>query len=505
MNFIDKTVGFFSPKAGAKRAQYRAQMLMMEGQVRRYEGAATGRRHTGWLMNSNPSVNQLIAKDLKNLVSRSRELDINNSYAKKAPYLIANSVVGTGILPTVQIPDVIENGNIKPVQNKEKLIASAQAAWKEWADELNCDFNEDYNFYGLQYLAMRTIVVSGEVLAIRKRVPTTVNKYGFQVIMLEADFIDNTKNSDKDPDGGYTTYGIKYNKDGKRTGYWIYNRHPSETTAVSTFIKIEDVIHVFDVARAGQNRGVPYSASTLLKQRDLDDYEDAELLGKKASACLPIFITNSDEDKKGNYDEDRVEAIEPGAINYLNPGESVESFTAAPNPGYDAFIKTQHRAVASGYLLTYEMLTGDLSNVNFSSGRMGWIEFQRQVYNWQYLMLIPKFCDKVFAWFIEGFKISAGAQTRDLKIKASWTPPRREMIDPGKETNAKRTAMRSGLQSWSETVRQDGYNPDEVLKEYQKDQEAFVKAGLMPDWTQYFELQAKAARQAQQPKDVPAK
>ena len=34
------------------------------------EGAAEGRRHSGWLMRNNPSVNQLINRDLKNLVAR---------------------------------------------------------------------------------------------------------------------------------------------------------------------------------------------------------------------------------------------------------------------------------------------------------------------------------------------------------------------------------------------------------------------------------------------------
>jgi lambda family phage portal protein len=493
MNLLDKAIGFFSPGAGFRRVQNRARMLAMEGQIRKYEGAAEGRRHSNWLTRNNPSVNQLIKKDLKNLVARSRELSINNGYARKAPNTIANSVIGTGILPTAVIQDKIENGQIKPVPNKDKLQQMVQAAWKEWADVLTCDYNGDYNFYGLQYLLMRTIVVSGEMLAIRKRVTVDVNKYGFQIQLLEADFIDTTKNNDKDPDGGYTMDGIKYDKNYKRAGYWIYDRHPSETDAVSSFVKIEDIIHVYDVERAGQARGVPSASSTILKQRDLDDYEDAELLGKKASACLPIFITNADPE--GENTEDKIEAIEPGAINYLNPGESVSSFAPAPNPGFAEFTKTQHRAIAAGYLMTYEMYTGDLSNVNFSSGRMGWLEFQRQVTNWQYLMLIPRFCDKVFQWFVESLAI-AQSFDKTIKVTAYWTAPRREMIDPTKETGAKRTAMRSGLQSWSETVRQDGYNPEEVLKEMAADQNKFIQAGLMPDWTPFFELMAAAKQNA---------
>lgn len=489
-NFIDKTIGFFSPKAGFKRAQFRAAM---ESQTRRYEGAADGRRHANWLTKSNPSVNQLITKDLKNLVSRSRELSINNPYAKSAPGKIANSVVGTGILPTPFIEPVIENGQVKPVKSADKFIELAKEAWKQWAGELSCDYNGDYDFYGLQYLAMRTIIVSGEVLAIRKKVTTDINSFGFQILMLEADYIDTSKVSEKDDDGGYTYYGIKYDKLNKRSGYWLFDRHPSETNATSVLVPIADVIHVYDVDRAGQNRGVPAASSTLLKQRDLDDYEDAELLGKKAQACMPVFVTNSEVETAPGDAKEPVESIEPGMVNYLNSGEQVTLSSPPASSGFGEFTKTQHRAIANGYMLSYEAFTGDYSNVNFSSGRMGWIEFQRQVYNWQYLMLIPKFCNKAFAWFAEQLIVAKGFP-KEIILKASWTPPRREMIDPVKETNAKRIAMRSGLQSWSETVRQDGYNPEEVIAEYKKDYEGFKSAGIVADWTPAFENDVKIAQ-----------
>lgn len=484
MNAIDKVVGFLNPQAGVKRVQARAIMKSME---RKYEGAADGRRHSNWMQKANPSVNQLINKDLKKLVARSRELTINNPYARKAPYSITNSVIGTGIIATPFIADTIKDGKIIESKNKEKLQKVIAAAWKEWAESLECDYNGDFNFYGLQYLAMRTVVVSGEVLAIRKKVNTDVNKYGFQILLLEGDYIDTLKDSDKDKDGGYTIKGIKYNSKNKRTGYYIYDRHPSEGNAISKLIPIDDIIHVYDVERTGQNRGVPASSSTLLKQRDLDDYEDAELLGKKAAACMPIFVTNTDPEAQSNT-EDKVEAIEPGAINYLQPGETVSFATPPANNGFAEFTKTQHRAIAAGYLMTYEQLTGDLSNVNFSSGRMGWLEFQRQVDYWQYQMFIPRFCEKAFAWFVEGLRIKHGIKE---EVKASWTAPRREMIDPVKETNAIRSQMRSGLASWSEMVRQLGFNPEDVFNEMLADQKRFIDAGLMPDSNPYFELKAK--------------
>lgn len=494
-NILDKTIGFFSPKAGARRLISRANMQSMESQLRRYEGAADGRRHSAWLMKSNPSVNQLINKDLKKLVARSRELSINNGYARKVPFTISNSVVGTGIIPKPTIMPIIQNGIVKEVPAKEKYLTLIQAAWQEFANEVTCDYDGNFTFYGLQDLIMRTIIVSGEMLILRKKVPAVENKYGIQFLLLEADYIDTSKESEKDSDGGYTMGGIKFSATNKRTGYWIFNRHPSEGTAVSTLIPIADIIHVYHIERAGQSRGTPSASSTTTKQRDMDDYSDAELLGKKAQACMPIFVSNSDQDNT-NLEADNIETIEPGAINYLKPGETVTMASPPSSGGFSEFSKTQNREIASGYLLTYEMFAGDYSNVNFSSGRMGWIEFSRMVDSWQYLMMIPNFCDKAFAWFIETLTVTQGLP-KEVIVKAKWTAPRREMIDPAKETLAKKMAMRSGLMSWSETVKADGYDPIEVLAEMKADLQNMITAGITPDCTPFFELQLQKQQQQQ--------
>ncbi len=211
---------------------------------------------------------------------------------------------------------------------------------------------------------------------------------------------------------------------------------------------------------------------------------------------MPIFVTNNSPEA-GTDLEERVEANEPGAINYLNPGETISFATPPASTGFSEFTKTQHRAIANGYLMTYEMFTGDLSNVNFSSGRMGWLDFQHQVEDWQYLLLIPKFCDKVYAWFVEAAKIVVGLDS-EIIISATWTAPRREMIDPSKEIAAQRLNVRSGFASWQEIVKQNGYNPEDVIKELIEDQERFDEAGLMPEWSPFFEK--KVLLQMQQSK-----
>lgn len=482
MNFLDKAISIFSPVTALNRVRVRRLIDDIEG--RRYEGAGTGRRHAGWATKDNQPVNTLIGKDLPYLVDRSRDLIRNDGNASAAPSKIANNIIGTGIIPTAGIKPVYVNGKKVEHKDTETILDAFKFYWGEWANNINCDFNRKLNFYGIQSLVAKTFITSGEVVILKKSVESDVNEIGIQLLVLEGDYID--KNKDEAKSGGYTVNGVLYDSKHMRLGYWLFEKHPQDGGEESVFVPDSDVIHLYDIERPGQNRGVPLAASTLLQQRDLNDYKDAELLGKKTQACLAGFITNVSPEPSEDPN-DPIESIEPGTIRYLNQGEQV-SFTSPPaSGGFSEFVHVHQRDISNGFRMTYEMFTGDYSNVNFSSGRMGWIEFGRQVSHWQYLIFIPQFCDIVFNWFSERYKVLYASSIKDLYFKATWTAPRREMIDPVKETSAKIAALAGHLQSWRETVKQDGYNPDDVLKELEEDQKAFEKKGLTPEWNTALE------------------
>ena len=53
--------------------------------------------------------------------------------------------------------------------------------------------------------------------------------------------------------------------------------------------------------------------------------------------------------------------------------------------------------------------------------------------------------------------------------KATWTAPKREMIDPVKETEAQITAIRGGLKTLSEAIREQGNDPEKQFDEMAND------------------------------------
>lgn len=438
-NFLERSIAVFSPSWALKRAR---DKIAVEA-VRSYDAASSGRRTSSWTT-TGASANAEIYAAGAMLRNRSRELSRNNPFAKKAVQSITNNTIGTGI-----------KAKISKKQN--------QKAWNRWAKSTACDFNGIKNFNGLQSLVMRSVVESGDCLILKRR--NVKKDVPLELQVIEIDHLDINKNYELSG-GGYVFMGIEFNKKGKRVAYYLFDNHIGDTrlygTVSSRRIPASDVIHVFEQTRAAQMLGVPFGVSAFMRVRDMDEYNDAQVMRQKIAACYSVFISRDGGVEVPQEDIDALERIEPATITVLNGNDKVEFGNPPTVENFGEFSRTIMQGVAAGYGTTYENITGDLSNVNFSSGRMGWIEFHRNVQEWQNNMIVPQFCDQVYSWFEEAAELSG-----DIKGKSdvSWTAPRREMIDPVKETKGLTDAIKAGLISAPDAIRQQGQDPDELIQE----------------------------------------
>lgn len=473
-NWIDKTISYLSPAAGAKRARARYQeQIFQKAASRSFDGADKGRRTKGWKATST-SANAENGPAIVTLRDRSRDLVRNNPYAARAIQAIQTNVIGTGIIA-------------KPMVKGAKNAKELGWAWKRWAESTECDADGLNNFYGLQSIAMRTLAEAGEVL-VRRRHRFAIDKLTvpLQIQILEPDYIDTLK-SESVEGGGYILQGVEFDKLGRRVAYWLFAEHPGDAglaSKASSFksnrIPAEDILHLFRVDRTGQVRGIAWGAPVILRLRDFDEYEDAQILRQKVAASFTAFVHDIEAPDDATTAEDLgFDKLEPGAVENLPPGKTI----TFPNPpqvsGYREFTDVSLHAVASGYGVTYEILTGDYSRVNFSSGRMGWIEFHRNVEQWRWLLLIPRLCEPVFRWFCEAALLAGYKGTSDAF--AQWTPPAREMIDPSKEISAQVTAVRAGFKTLSGVIREQGNDPEEFFEELIADNKKIDQAGLILD------------------------
>jgi len=469
LNWLDRVVSAISPTAGFKRARARYLEGLLTGARGQYEGASRGRRTEGWRA-PGTSANAETRNQLALLRNRSRDLVRNNAYAARAVSVIVNNVVGTGIIPQVRLPAGRRRNQV------ERLV-------RAWMDTSACDADGRHSFYGLQARAMRSVVESGEVLIRRRRRRASDGlAVPMQIQVIEPDFLDSGRDGPQ-PGGGVVHQGVEFDQLGRRVAYWLFDEHPGDLTRMRSLssrrVPADQVIHMFRDDRRGQVRGVPWAAPVLIRHRDVADYEDAQGLRQKIAACFAAFVEGEDPADLNAADPAAPlsETLEPGVIEHLAPGKRVTFATPPGVEGYAEYMRQQLTAMAAGYGVTYEALTGDLSNVNFSSGRMGWIEFGRNVDDWRWHMLIPQMCDGVWAWLSEVLVVMIGGEPPPV----AWTPPRRTMIDPAKEIASTKEAIRSGLTSLSEEIRQNGHDPDVLLAEIAADSRRLDELGLVLD------------------------
>jgi lambda family phage portal protein len=475
MNLLDKAISVVAPRAALQRARSRVALELTTGYLQRhaerfrYEGATAGRRAYGWYAASTDANVELMGS-LIWLRNRSRDLIRNNPYAARAVEELAGNVVGTGIVPKAK------TGNA----GIDKVI---DAEWPFFAEA--CDTPQRLDFYGMQTLTVRTMAESGEALArFRPRPADAGLRIPLQLQMLEADFLDQARTMGLV--NGHVMEGVQFDDMGRRVAYWLFSYHPGGVLIlnprggiVSQPVPADQILHTYRVLRPGQVRGVPWLAPVMMALRDLDDYCDAERVRKKVEACVTAFVQQPegvDGDPLGISGTDpssglAVESFQPGMVEYLKPGQEIKFNNPPPAGGYREYKMTELQGIMAGIGLPYELGTGDMSQVNYSSWRGGMLGFRNTVEAYRWLTLIPLFCLPVWRRFIDTLilqgKISPAA-LKDPKITlrtVQWTAPRFESVDPVKDAEAVLKDVRMGRKTWFEAVLENGYDPTTQLQQ----------------------------------------
>lgn len=481
---LDKLIAGVSPTWALSRARSRAALELV---MRHYEGGSRTRRTEGWRA-PGTDANAAAEGTLETLRNRCRDLARNNSWAGRGVRAMVQSAVGTGIVPSF----VTSDGS--PIEGSE--ADKLRATWGLWSGSgRQIDADGVSNFYGLQRLALRTILQSGEALVRRRwRRPEDGLAVPLQVQVLEPDYLDTRMDGDARDENGRPVrriHGIEFDALGRRRGYWMFREHPGSRFRLdmrSYLVPADEILHLYVLDRPGQVTGVPRLAPAVIRCRDLDELEDAALVKAKVSAMFVGLVRDSSEVEnlaavqaatRTNAAGTPIEEMEPGMFEYLTPGKDI-TFSDPPDfSGYGEYTAQQLRALAVSLDVTYEQLTGDLRGTSFTSGRMGLNSHYAAVEDWRWDVLCPRLCDELFAWFLLAYELARLPLPAD--VRPMWTPPGRFQVNPTEETAATKAAVRNGFMSLSEAQRERGYEPAEVRRELAADLAAARAEGLMLD------------------------
>jgi lambda family phage portal protein len=466
--WIDRVTAPIAPIWTLRRQRAR----LAAGLIRNYEAAAVGRRTANWYR-TNTDANAALGPALAYLRATARDLVRNNGYAESALTTIVDHMVGIGI-----------TAKLTP-----KAGAFAEA-FKRWSESTDCDADGRHDLAGLEALVARTVAESGECLVRRRwRVTSDGFALNFQLQVLEPDFLDTNKSAQASATSNAIIQGVEFDGIGRRAAYWLFREHPGSnrlSTGTSYAVPASEVLHIFRGTRPGQVRAASWFAPVLLTFKDFDEFDDATIMKQKIAACLAVIMSDVDGNggPLGTADDTNnpgTDTLSPGAIIRASAGQNIEVVQPPSVSEFGPYSTVTLRKIATGLGIGYEDLTGDYTGMSFSAARMSRLRHWVRVEGWRWKMMVPQFCAPVAKWAIQAGRMQDLIRADAPDPVFGWTAPPPPMIEPDKEGLAIQRMKRIGAKSLSESIREMGYDPEDVFSELAAEDALLAKLGLVLD------------------------
>ena len=459
--------------------------------LRAYQGALVSRLTSDW-MSSQLSADAEIRNSLRKLRDRSRELVRNNPYARQAKRTTQINIVGTGM--KFQSLVVQQRGG-KRDQRVNNII---EEAWSEWTQADSCDCAGKYSFHQFEWLASGALCESGEAIFRIVRKPFGNSEVPLALQMIESDLLDEEYDGKTLNKNNEWRNGVEVDEWGRALRYAILTKHPgdayyldySANRKLHIFVPAEDIIHLFLPERPGQNRGVPWFHSVMADMHQLQGYEEAAVIRARAGASIMGFIQNDQGELIGDDVENhqRIQSFEPGTFRYLMPNESVTvPDIDYPSQQYEMFVKNKIRRFATGIGCSFETISKDFSETNYSSSRLSLLE-DREHWKFCQKYIIDNFHYRIFKEWLDLAVLSGVIDFPDYAsnskryCKPRWTPPAQHYVDPLKEIKAYREAEQAGYMTKSQVIAQtNGGDYDDIISEIAREQEVAKSLGVTLD------------------------
>lgn len=477
-NALDRVIGYFAPERALARASARLRlttaMRMFGGGS--YKGARHDTTNTKEWHPGLDGPNSGTLPDLETLRANAADLEKNAPIATGVINTNVTSTVGTGLLPYSRIDREFLKLTDEQADEWEN---AAERLFDWWASSMSrpCDLARRLDFYSMQGLAFRSALGRGDCFAIRRYVDRPGDLLSTRVQLVEADRV---SNPDAEPETDRFMGGIEFDQNGVALRVHVRSTHPGEMIG---FRSIADkwipepvygantnqlrVLHILDMQRVGQVRGVPYLAPVIEALKGLDRYSEAELTAAVLQSFFTVFIkTESGEDgledegdpaslaaSQGTPETERDVRLGIGKVVSLAQGEdAVFADPSRPNSAFDPFVQAILRQVGVALEVPYELLIKHFAS-SYSASRAAIIEAWRATSkrrDW----LTRSFCQPVWEWVIEeavarGLLSAPGffenPLVRQAYCRAEWTGPAMGALDPEAEINAAEKRINAGL------------------------------------------------------------
>lgn len=464
---------------------------------RSFAGAAVNRLTLN-LSSANTSINTDLDGALSILRARARNLCQNSEYGRRFLNLVSNNVIGPKG-PMLQVRRFDRNQAIdKPLND------AVETHWHRWSRR--CDVTGRMSLATLLRVVITSVARDGESLVnvVRGR----QYPYGFALQVMEADRLDDKLNARLD-NGNVIRLGVEMDSGLRPVALHLFAAHPGENSPPGPNqprirVPLGDIYHVFVPERAEQVRGYSWLHAVLMRANMLAGFEEAAIVAARVGASKVAAFTldpNSapaDKALEGLADGKVGNALqmtaEPGEFIDLtnNPGVKLEGWNPEyPHQNYESFVKQCLRGLASGLNVAAHNLSGDMTQVNYSSARIAelnerdmWVALQEWLFD---TLLMPIYEDWLSVALLRGeitFLAKGNAVPHHLRadiVLASRFQGRRwDWVDPLKDAQAAQQLISTGLASRTEIAASMGREFEDIADELSQEKVYMDAAGISP-------------------------
>lgn len=456
-------------------------------EIRAFQAAVMNRLNADWILSST-SQDSEIRPALNVLRSRARDLGRNNDYVRSYLSEIEKNIVGPGarLQSNVREADVSDTA-------ANKLI---ETEWAKWAKKESCDVAGKLSFSLMERMLIRNTAESGEILIrfVYKRFGKS--KIPFSIQIIESDHLDENFNGQHN--GNDVRMGVEFSSYGRAVAYHLFDHHPGDaglnvksTEKKRIRVPAEEILHLFISERPGQSRGFTWLVSTVSTLRQLNGYIEAAIVKKRAQASVMGFIQSGDPETDSSDSEENgqfVDYFEAGTIKKLMPGETMN----VPNLGggteseFDPFVQSMLRKTAAGAGSSYESISKDFSRSNYSSSRLSLMS-ERDLYKMIQSWFIESFHEIVFERWMEAGVLAGVFKFKDYTLNEEkynspkWMPRGWDWVDPAKDIEADKEALKSGLKTMSGVLARTGQDFEETILQIKKERDFMKQHGVEID------------------------
>lgn len=431
------------------------------------------------------SPDDIISKNQRILVARSREQWANNDYVKNFVRLCRQNIVGQGIIMQARVKKT-RGGKLDHDTN-----TGIESAWEEWSKPKNCDVSGKLSWWKICRLAVNHAARDGEFI-FRKVYGPEAGPWGFALQAIDPQRLRPDYDIQRLQNGHFIRHGIEFNRYGRPLFYHLSSADESDagyyTMGGSGYVTVpaDDMIHGFLEEMIGQRRGLPWTSTGLHRLHHLNGFEDSAVENARAGATKMGFIQYKEGFGPSNDEEDQVVVdAEPLSWHELPQGAEIANWMPNfPNNETASFTKLMLRGAAAGWGVLYNNIAGDLENVNFSSIRQGtlderdhWKDLQRWLIE---SLVVPVAESWLEVALLSGKIIAKGKPVSPVRLDAlkeiSWQGRRWQWIDPGADLKAAVESKNHLLASPSQIILESGRDPMDVWQESARDVRAMIDA-----------------------------